>query len=76
MQFSGSAYRLHLGNKFGEGRKALHHGTVMFNVDLGALKKYLNPNKKKLESKGIDSVISRVLNLQELNPKICHENFC
>jgi lipoate-protein ligase A len=45
---SGSAYRLYLGGRDGTGRKALHHGTVLFNVDLNALQKYLNPNKKKL----------------------------
>lgn len=47
-KFSGSAYRLALGNKHGVGRKALHHGTIMFSVDFKALQKYLNPNKKKL----------------------------
>ena len=44
----------------------------MFNVDLTALQNHLNPSKKKLESKGnllyyiiigVDSVISRVMNL-------------
>ena len=48
MKISGSAYRLHLGNKHGEGRKALHHGTILFNVNFNALQSYLNPNKKKL----------------------------
>lgn len=48
MQMSGSAYRLYLGGLQGRGKKALHHGTILFNVDLGALQKYLNPNKKKL----------------------------
>ncbi len=47
-QISGSAYRLNLGGKQGSGKKALHHGTIMFNVDLGALQNHLNPNKKKL----------------------------
>jgi lipoate---protein ligase len=42
-------------------------------VDLNALQKYLNPNKKKLESKGIDSVISRVMNLNEMYPQINHD---
>jgi hypothetical protein len=37
-----------LGNKDGTGRKALHHGTVLFSIDLLALQKFLNPNKKKL----------------------------
>ena len=75
-QMSGSAYRLHLGGKDGKGRKALHHGTVLFSVDLQALQKYLNPNKKKLESKGIASVASRVMNLNEEYPNINHDNFC
>ncbi len=47
-QISGSAYRLNIGGKEGAGRKALHHGTVMFNVNLNALQHHLNPNKKKL----------------------------
>lgn len=67
---SGSAYRLYLGGHQGRGKKALHHGTILFSVDLNALQKYLNPNKKKLESKGIDSVISRVMNLKEFYPNI------
>ena len=69
---SGSAYRLYLGGHQGRGKKALHHGTILFNVDLKALEKYLNPNKKKLESKGIDSVISRVMNLKDYYPTISH----
>lgn len=48
IQISGSAYRLNIGGREGAGRKALHHGTVMFNVDLNALQHHLNPNKKKL----------------------------
>lgn len=47
-KISGSAYRLHLGDKDGKGRKSLHHGTVLFDVDTKALQTYLNPNKKKL----------------------------
>jgi lipoate-protein ligase A len=45
---SGSAYKLSLGKKDGSGRKALHHGTMLLNLDLNALNKYLNPNKAKL----------------------------
>ena len=67
---------MHLGNKHGEGRKALHHGTVLFSADFTALQKYLNPNKKKLESKGIESVVSRVLNLNDEFPHLNHDNFC
>jgi lipoate---protein ligase len=76
MKISGSAYRLFLGGKDGKGRKALHHGTVLFSVDLQALQKYLNPNKKKLESKGVTSVISRVMNLTEAYPHLAHDIFC
>jgi lipoate---protein ligase len=49
---------------------------VLFSVDLQALQKYLNPNKKKLESKGVSSVIGRVMNLSELYPTLSHEPFC
>ena len=36
----------------------------------GKLSRYLNPSKAKLQSKGVDSVRSRVVNLKELNPDI------
>ena len=73
---SGSAYKLKLGRKDGSGRRSLHHGTMLLDLELGALGKYLNPNKKKLESKGVDSVVSRVMNLSEINSDINHETFC
>ena len=43
--------------------KALHHGTMLLSVNIEALGKYLNPSKLKLESKGVESVKSRVTNL-------------
>ena len=67
-KISGSAYKLKLGNiKTGEGKKSLHHGTLLLDLDFTALSKYLNPNKLKLQSKGVVSVIQRVINLKELN---------
>jgi len=75
-KISGSAYKLNLGSKTGEGRRSLHHGTMLLHLELGALGKYLNPSKAKLESKGIESVVSRVVNLQEINPDINHDKFC
>lgn len=45
---SGSAYKLSLGKRDGSGRKALHHGTMLLNLDLTALERYLSPNKAKL----------------------------
>ena len=73
---SGSAYKLKLGKADGSGKRSLHHGTMLLDLELGALGKYLNPNKKKLESKGVDSVVSRVMNLKEACPEINHEKFC
>ena len=56
--------------------RSFHHGTVLINADMTKLEQYLNPNKKKLESKGITSVRARVLNLAELNIEITHESLC
>ena len=72
---SGSAYKLKLGRKDGSGKRSLHHGTMLLDIEMGALGKYLNPNKKKLESKGVTSVISRVMNLKEAVPSITHDSF-
>ena len=72
---SGSAYKLKLGRKDGSGRRSLHHGTMLLDLELNALGKYLNPNKKKLESKGVTSVISRVMNLKEAAPTITHDTW-
>lgn len=69
LKVSGSAYKLN-------SPRALHHGTLMINVDINALPKYLNPNKAKLQSKGITSVASRVQNLKNSNPEITHETLC
>eukprot|EP01114_Cavostelium_apophysatum_P015425 TRINITY_DN4195_c0_g1_i1.p1 TRINITY_DN4195_c0_g1~~TRINITY_DN4195_c0_g1_i1.p1 ORF type:complete len:211 (+),score=43.07 TRINITY_DN4195_c0_g1_i1:542-1174(+) len=66
---SGSAYKL-------SNNRALHHGTLLINVDMNALQNYLNPNKLKLQSKGVDSVRQRVANLQDINPTITHESLC
>ena len=71
-KFSGSAYELDLGGKKTQ-KKALHHGTILLNVNFESLKDYLNPSKPKLKSKGVDSVVSRVINLCELNPSLDHE---
>ena len=42
---------MNLGNKSGENRKLLHHGTMLLNLKAKDALNYLNPNKKKLESK-------------------------
>lgn len=48
----------------------------MLNADLSRLANYLNPDKKKLQAKGITSVRGRVANLIELLPGITHEQIC
>jgi lipoate-protein ligase A len=55
--------------------RCFHHGTMLLNVDLGRLARYLTPNQKKLEAKGIKSVQSRVMNLTELVPALDHQAF-
>ncbi len=66
-KISGSAFKVNKDRSF-------HHGTLLINTDLSKLANYLNPNKKKLESKGIKSTRARVANLVEINPDINHEN--
>ena len=59
------------GNAFYQNKThAYHHGTLLINVDMEKLQRYLSPSKAKLEAKGIASVRSRVINLQELNPNL------
>ena len=69
---SGSAYELDLGGKFTQ-KKALHHGTLLLNLNFSELSYYLNPSKAKLKSKGVDSVVSRVINLKDICPDITHD---
>lgn len=68
-KFSGSAYRETSERKF-------HHGTLLLHVDLNKLTYYLNPDLKKLSTKGITSIRSRVANLNELKSDIHHEEVC
>lgn len=63
LKFSGNAFHEHKG-------RCYHHGTIMVDVKLGELNKYLNVSRKKLESKGIRSVRSRVANLTDYNPEL------
>ena len=62
-KFSGNAFYKHNG-------KAYHHGTLMVDVDLDRVQRYLSPSKAKLAAKGVDSVRSRVANLREFVPTL------
>lgn len=62
-KFSGNAF-------YQNGRRAYHHGTLLVDVDMEKLSRYLSPSKAKLTSKGVDSVRSRVVNLKELRPEL------
>jgi len=62
-KFSGNAFYHKKGT-------AYHHGTLLVHSDFARLQRYLSPPKAKLESKGIASVRSRVVNLTELSPAL------
>ena len=64
-----AAGRKFSGNAFYRGQKAAyHHGTILISADMEKLGRYLSPDRKKLQSKGVDSVSSRVVNLGDLVP--------
>ncbi len=58
MKFSGNAF-------LERGSKSYHHGTLMVDVNLADLQKYLNVDLEKLKSNAVDSVRARVTNLSE-----------
>lgn len=62
-KFSGNAF-IH------DDDRHLHHGTILIAADIDSIQKYLTVSHKKLDNKGFDSVKSRVLNLNELNPRL------
>ncbi len=65
-KFSGNAF-------LNQGGTHCHHGTLMVDVDSSRLSTYLNPDPRKLASKGVDSVKSRVVNLHDLDARITTE---
>ncbi|NLZ83815.1 MAG: lipoate--protein ligase [Clostridiales bacterium] len=62
-KFSGNAF-------YSDGINNYHHGTILVNVDMSMLSHYLKVSKAKLESKGVNSVRSRVVNLKEYRPDL------
>ena len=62
-KFSGNAF-------YKSGSRAYHHGTLLLDVDMGKLGRYLSPPKAKLQAKGVDSVRARVTNLRAFAPQL------
>lgn len=62
-KFSGNAFYHHEGRSY-------HHGTLLVDVDMQRLGRYLSPSKAKLSAKGVESVRARVVNLKELDPAV------
>ncbi len=59
-KFSGNAF-------YNSKGKSYHHGTLLISADKERMSRYLTPSKAKLETKGVKSVKSRVVNLSELS---------
>lgn len=62
-KFSGNAF-------FHQNGTACHHGTLMIASNYEKLARYLTPSKAKLQGKGVDSVRSRVANLETFAPDL------
>lgn len=59
------------GSAFKEKRdRSFHHGTLLIDSDLNRLQDYLNPAKRQMVGKGVQSVRSKVANLRDFNPKL------
>lgn len=59
------------GNAFYKGSNAcFHHGTVLIRSDKTKMSSYLNVPTVKLKAKGVESVVSRVVNLSELDGSV------
>jgi len=62
LKISGNAQRMANG-------KLMHHGTLLFDVDIEDLVQALNVDPDKITSKGVKSVRSRVTNIKEHLPE-------
>lgn len=62
-KFSGNAF-------YQTGDCCYHHGTILIQADKEQMSHYLKVSKEKLQSKGVESVRSRVANLTEYAPQM------
>ena len=65
-KFSGNAF-------YFSGENAYHHGTLLIDVDKEKAGRYLSVSAEKIHSKGVDSVRSRIANLNEFHPGLTVE---
>ena len=65
---SGTAFML-------TGKRALQHGTLLIDADLGHIGNALTPANPKVETHAVASVPSPVRNLTEIAPSLTHDNF-
>ena len=78
-EFSGRNDLLAAGKKFSgnaycaRGDAKQHHGTLLVSADLSRLQNYLTVDPRKMQSKGVASVRSRVCNLNEFVPSLTVE---
>ncbi|MBQ9545432.1 MAG: lipoate--protein ligase [Clostridia bacterium] len=63
-------YKISGSAQFSTEKRTLHHGTLLFDVDMDTLAGVLKPPAAKLASKHIASVRSRVSNLRTLYPSV------
>jgi lipoate---protein ligase len=66
-KFSGNAF-------YTSGQNAYHHGTILVDVDMSVMGRYLTADQKKLQNRGVKSIPARVINLKALAPSITIEN--
>lgn len=65
-KFSGNAF-------YRSGDFCYHHGTILIQADKQEMARYLNVSREKLQSKGVESVKSRVENLTQYQPSLTVE---
>ncbi len=57
-------------SEYFSGGRVLHHGTLLFDADLGAMDRYLTGDTRAYRDRSIDSNRSRTMNLKPLLPDI------
>ncbi len=66
-KFSGNAF-------LSRDNKSMHHGTILIDVNIDKIMRYLTVQDIKLSANSVKSVKSRVVNLSTINSDICVEN--